>query len=221
MDPRLTDTLAAYDAHVLDYQEQWRDARPVDAVRRFAGRVGRGGRVLDVAAGPGLDLRLLRDAGLKVAGGDLSHAAMKIAGTLFPKGALARFDFRRLPFADGTFDGIWAPAALQHAPRAHFRRVLSEWRRVQRRGPLFLSLRMGGGDLEAVDEPGVGTVHVTTVTEDELRALLLDAGYTDVEVEPRPDLHGRSDVAWLHGIGTLPARTITLPEPQAANRSAR
>jgi SAM-dependent methyltransferase len=221
VDPRLTDTLAAYDASALEYQERWRDARPLDAVRKFAGRVGRGGRVLDVAAGPGLDLRLLRDAGLKVVAGDLSHAAMKVAGTLFPKGALARWDYRRLPFADGTFDGIWAPAALQHVPRAQVRRVLAEWRRVQRGGPIFLSMHEGTGDLEPVEEPGVGTVHLTSVTGDELRALLLDAGYTDVEVEPRPDLQGRSEVTWLHGIGTLPPRTITLPEPQAANRSAR
>lgn len=212
MDSRLADTQAAYDSNPLAYQARHRTLRPLDAIRTFAGRVGRGGRVLDVAAGPGLDLRLLRDAGLRIVAGDLSHESMKIAGTLFPKGALARWDFRRLPFADGTFDGIWASAALQHVPRAQVRRVLAEWRRVQRGGPIFVSMREGTGDLEIVDEPPVGKVHATTVSADELRALLFATGYVEVEVEPRPDPLGRDDVTWLYGFGNL---------PQAASRSAR
>lgn len=205
MDTRLLDTRAAYDASASAYQQYWRGHRPLDAIRKFAGRVGRGGRVLDVASGPGLDLRLLRDAGLKVVAGDVSQESMKVAGTLFPKGALARWDYRRLPFADGVFDGIWASAALQHVPRAQIRRVLAEWRRVQRGGAIFVSLREGTGDLEVVEEPPVGRVHATSVTVDELRALLVDAGYADIEVEQRPDLVGRSDVTWLYGYGTLPA----------------
>lgn len=200
----MTRTVEAYDAAAVAYQQYWRAHRPLDAIRRFAGRVGRGGRVLDVAAGPALDLRLLRDAGLSVVAGDLSWESMRVARTLFPKGAIAQWDYRRLPFADGVFDGIWASAALQHVPRAQVRAVLAEWRRVQRRGPIFLSFREGTGDLEEVDEPPVGKVHATTVTADELRALLGAAGYGEVEVDVRPDLLGRSDVTWLHGFGALP-----------------
>ncbi len=220
MDTRLLQTQAAYDADPAAYQQFWRTHRPLDAVRKFAARVGRGGRILDVAAGPGLDVRLLRDGGLRVFGGDLSHPSMKVAVTLFPKGALAQWDFRQLPFPDGVFDGIWASAALQHVPRAGVRRVLAEWRRVQRGGPIFVSMREGTGDLEVIEEPPVGAVHATTVTADELRALLLDAGYTGVEVEPRPDLLGRSDATWLHAFGSLPT-SAERSEPQLASRSAR
>lgn len=176
----------------------------MDAVRKFGELVGRRGRVLDVAAGPALDMRLLRDRGLNVVAGDRSHESLRIARTLFPKGALARWDYRRLPFADGVFDGVWAPAALQHVSRGQVRAVLAEWRRVQRRGPLFVSLRDGRGDLEPVDDPPVGTVHATTVSGDELKALLLDAGYVEVEVEPRPDLSGETGVTWHHGFGRHP-----------------
>lgn len=204
-DPRLQRTWAAYDANAVAYQEHWRHRRPLDAVRRFGELVGRGGRVLDVASGPALDLRLLRDRGLHVAAGDRSHESLRIARTLFPKGALARWDFRRLPFADGVFDGVWAPAALQHVSRAQVRAVLAEWRRVQRRGPLFVSLRDGSGDLEEVADPPVGPVHVTTVSGDELKALLLAAGYVDVEVEPRPDPSGDAGTTWHHGFGILPS----------------
>jgi len=201
---RLRRTLEAYDAAAAAYQERWRSARPLDAVRAFAGRAGRGARVLDVAAGPGVDLRLLRDAGLAVVAGDLSLESVRVARTLFPKGALARWDFRRLPFADATFAGLWAPAALQHVPRAHIRRVLAEWRRVQGSGPVFLSMREGAGDLEEIDDPPAGTVYATTVSADELRALLLDAGYREVEVEARPDPLDRPGVTWLYATGVLP-----------------
>jgi SAM-dependent methyltransferase len=220
VDTRLAETQTAYDANPSGYQQFWRGHRPLDAIRKFGTRAGRGARVLDVAAGPGVDLRLLRDAGLRVYAGDLSHPSMKVAVTLFPKGALAQWDFRRLPFPDAVFDGVWASAALQHVPRAQIRRVLAEWRRVQRGGPIFVSMREGTGDLELFEDPPAGKVHATTVTGDELRALLLDAGYTGVEVEPRPDLLGRSDVTWLHAFGTL-SPSADRSETQLASRSAR
>ena len=201
---RIDRTVAAYDAAALEYQEAWRQRRLLDAIRKFGALVGRGGRVLDVACGPSLDVRLLRDAGLKVVGGDRAHESMRLARTLFPKGSLARWDYRRLPFPDAVFDGIWAPAALHHMPRAQIRRTLAEWRRVQRKGPIFVTFREGSDDLSPVEDPPVGTVFVTSVTGDQLRALLLDAGYTDVEVEPRPDLGGAPDVTWLYGWGRLP-----------------
>lgn len=204
MDARLSQTQDAYDTNAEAYQHRWRQHRPLDAIRKFASRVGRGGRVLDVACGPALDVRLLRDGGLTVFAGDLSAQSMRLARTLFPKGNLARWDYRRLPFPDRVFDGVWAAAALQHVPRSQVRTVLAEWRRVQARGPIFVSMREGSGDLEPVDEPSVGVVHVTTVSADELKALLADAGYTDIEVEARPDLLERSDVTWLHGFGRLP-----------------
>ena len=203
MNSRIEATWAAYDAAPADYQAQWRSRRPLDAIRKFSQLAGRGARVLDVAAGPALDVRLLRDAGLKVVAGDVSHESMRVARTLHPKGALARWDYRRLPFADRTFAGLWAPAALQHVPRALVRATLREWRRVQRSGPFFVTMREGGGDLEPVDDPPAGTVYATTVRGDELKALLLAEGWVEVEVEDRPDPLGRPDITWLHAFAQL------------------
>ena len=204
LERRIDQTVEAYDAGAAEYQEAWRQRRPLDAIRKFSSLVGREGRILDVACGPALDVRLLRDAGLKVVGGDRSHESMKLARTLFPKGSLARWDYRRLPFGDAVFDGIWAPAALHHMPRSQIRRTLAEWRRVQRRGPIFVTFREGSEDLAPVEDPPVGTVYTTSVSGDQLRALLLAAGYGEVEVETRPDLNGDPDVTWLYGWGRLP-----------------
>ncbi|HVM15775.1 MAG TPA: class I SAM-dependent methyltransferase [Egibacteraceae bacterium] len=203
MDPRIADTVAAYDEAAEAYQEQMSERRPLDAVRKFAGLAGRGARILDVACGPVLDVRVLRDAGLVVVAGDRSQESMRIGKVLFPKGSLARWDFRRLPFADDTFEGVWAHAALQHLPRAQMRAGLAELRRVQRSGPIFLSFRDGSGDLDPVEDSPAGTVYITSVSADELKALLLDAGYVEVEIDTRPDLSGRP-VTWLYGFGRLP-----------------
>jgi SAM-dependent methyltransferase len=204
-DLRTRRSVEAYDAAASAYHEAWVEHRARDAVRKFAALAGRGARVVDVASGPTLDVRLLRDAGLKVIAGDLSLESMRVGKLLFPKGALARWDFRRLPFPDGTFGGVWAPAALQHLPRREIRPALAEFRRVQRTGPIFVTFQEGGGELEPVEDPPAGSVYVTTVSPDQLRALLVDAGYGQVEVERRPDLLSRPGVTWLHGWGRLHA----------------
>lgn len=201
MDPRQQRTIAAYDEVAEAYHQRWKDLRARDAIKRFAGLAGRGAVVLDIACGPGVDLRVLRDAGLTVVAGDAAPYAMKVARTYFPKGALAQWDYRRLPFADNTFDGIWASAALQHLPLTELRSTLAEVVRVQRRGPIYCSFREGRCDLERFDDPPAEPVYANAVTPDEVQALLVDAGYRHVEVERRPDLAGRSEVTWLHAVG--------------------
>lgn len=175
----------------------------MDAVRKFAQLAGRGARVLDVAGGPALDVRPLRDAGLVVCAGDASSEAIRVAKKLHPKGLIARWDMRSLPFGDDVFDGVWAPASLQHLPRAEIRGALAELRRVQRGGPILTTFRKGRTDLAEVEDPPAGTVYATSVTPDELLALLMEAGYTQVEIEERPDLLGRRSVTWLQGWGRL------------------
>lgn len=203
MDPRTQSSVASYDEAASEYHEFWKERRPLDAIRQFGRLAGRGAVVLDVASGPALDVRTLRDAGLTVVAGDRSHENMRIGQVLHPKRPLGRWDFRRLPFADDTFGGIWAPAALQHLPRRELRAGFRELRRVHRRGPIFVSFRLGSGDLDPVDDPPVGEVHVTSLLVDELTALLLDQGYSRVETEERPDPLERPDVTWVYGWGRL------------------
>jgi SAM-dependent methyltransferase len=203
VDAHLKTTVAAYDRAAEAYLDAWKDRRPRDHARRFARMAGDGALVLDVAGGPGVDVRLLRDVGLRAASGDLSAECMRVARTFFPKGLLARWDLRALPFADGTFAGIWAPAALQHLPRRAILPAMRELARVQATGPILLTFPEGESDLGELDDPPAGVVHATAVTLDELRALLLRAGYVDVEVESRPDPRG-IPLRWVYGMGAAP-----------------
>lgn len=203
MDDLTSMTVHTYDRCAAAYLDAWKDRRPRDSARSFARMAGAGALVLDVAGGPGLDVRLLRDVGLRAASGDLSPECMKVARTFFPKGLLARWDFRHLPFADRTFDGIWAPAALQHLARKDIIPALRELQRVQRGGPLFLTFPEGETDLGTMEDPPAGTVRATSVTPEQLRGLLLRLGYVDVEVESRPDPRGIPQ-RWAYGWGLAP-----------------
>lgn len=196
-------TVNAYDRCAAEYLQAWKDRRPRDSARTFARMAGADAMVLDVAGGPGLDVRLLRDAGLKAASGDLSAECMRVARTYFPKGLLARWDYRKLPFADATFGGIWAPAALQHLPRRAILPALREFKRVQSGGPIFLTFPEGETDMAPMDDPPAGVVQVTSVTPEELRGLLLRMGYVDVEVESRADSRGIAQ-RWSYGWGLSP-----------------
>lgn len=195
--------ITAYDEAAAEYHAFWKEQRPFDAIRRFGRLAGRGALVLDVAAGPALDVRALRDTGVTVVAGDRSHANMRIGQVLHPKRPIGEWDFRRLPFADATFGGIWAPAALQHLARRELRAGFSELRRVHDTGPIFVMFRLGTGDLEPVDDPPVGTVHATSLLPEEVTALLLEQGYHTIETEERQDPLDRPDVTWLYAWGRL------------------
>lgn len=194
----------AYNGYAGEYLNIWADKRPAGIARRFAQQAGPKAVVLDVASGPGLDVRLLRDEGLRPVSGDLSFGVMQVAQTHHPRGLLACWDFHRLPFADNTFDGIWAPGALQHLPRAAFLPVLKEWMRVQARGPIVISVPEGNEDLGSFEDPPVpGRLMASKCTADQLQSLLLRLGYVGVEVEVRLDPRGTA-TRWVHAWGVAP-----------------
>lgn len=203
MDPLTRSIVAIYDSCASEYLEAWKDRRPRESAKLFARMAGDDALVLDVAGGPGVDVRLLRDVGLRACSGDLSRECMRVARTFFPKGLLAQWDFRALPFADNQFNGIWGPAALQHLPRRGIPTAMRELRRVQAGGPIFLTFPEGESDLAVIDDPPAGEVQATSISADELRALLLRMGYQEVEVESRPDPRGIPQ-RWVYGWGLAP-----------------
>jgi SAM-dependent methyltransferase len=111
-------------------------------------------RVLEVGVGTGLLALPLREAGVEVAGMDLSPAMLhklveKAAGTVpFP---LAVGDATRLPFADGVFGAAYLRWVLHLVP--DWRSVLVEAVRVVRPGGVFLvNLGAYGGPRKEIQE---------------------------------------------------------------------
>jgi ubiquinone/menaquinone biosynthesis C-methylase UbiE len=96
----------------------------------------RGRRVLDVGCGTGVDLVRFARAGADATGIDAAGAAISLARVnLEHQGLPARLavgDGEQLPFADATFDYVFAHGVLQYT--ADDRRLAEECRRVLKPG---------------------------------------------------------------------------------------
>jgi SAM-dependent methyltransferase len=76
-------------------------------VRRWAGSIRPGGRVLDVACGQGRHLRYLRSLGYSVVGVDRDEQAVSVlAGLDGVEARVADLEAGPWPFAPGGFDGV-------------------------------------------------------------------------------------------------------------------
>lgn len=187
IDERTLASIAAYDAHAAEYHASLRLRRPVADVRRFADMASRHDLVLDAGCGPATDLRLLRDAGVHPVGVDLAFGALRQARMLLPRHPLVRAPLQDLPFRPRSFGGLWLSGAFTNLPRAAWRETFASLLRLLHGGPVYLSCYRGTGDLVAIEDDAVGTVHVSEAVEAEVEALFASHGLTDVSVEVRPD----------------------------------
>jgi SAM-dependent methyltransferase len=96
----------------------------------------RGKRVLEVGCGAGTDLVRFARGGADVTGVDLSSSAMALARQNFSQHGLPadlrEADGEHLPFADGTFDFVYAHGVVQYT--ANDRALVDECRRVLKPG---------------------------------------------------------------------------------------
>jgi SAM-dependent methyltransferase len=96
----------------------------------------RGGRVLEVGCGAGTDLARFARGGAIVSGVDLSSSAIALAKQNFEqqglKADLREADGERLPFADDTFDLVYAHGVVQYT--AHPQKLVDECQRVLKPG---------------------------------------------------------------------------------------
>ena len=187
-------TRASYDAIAERFRERTRDrSRLAGSLTRFAARVGAGGLVLDVGAGPGADSAELRRLGLRVVSLDLSLGMLRSGAREHP-GPRVQAEMARLPFR-AIADGLWANASLLHVERARVPSVLAELYRVLRAtGTLHVSVKLGDG--ARWETARYGAEHprwFTYWTPDALDAALERAGFRILEADQQ---QGSPDV-WL------------------------
>ena len=96
----------------------------------------RGKRVLDVGCGAGTDLVRFAKGGALVSGVDISPSAVALARQNFSQQSLEadlrEADGEHLPYADGTFDLVFAHGVVQYTPNS--RALVEECRRVLKPG---------------------------------------------------------------------------------------
>ena len=204
--------MSDYDADAFDAFEAagWaaKDAAEYDSV---AGRVTSrladpllaavaaeaGTRLLDVATGPGYVASRAVERGVDAVGLDFSEAMLAFARSRSPGVEFVRGDATALPFADASFDAVVAAFVLLHLGVPE--RAASEAARVLRPGGRAAFTvwdvpsrgRWLGVLLDAIGDAGAtppvdvppGPPLFRFAAEDELSALLEDAGLSDVRVE--------------------------------------
>lgn len=149
-------------------------------------------RVLDVGCGTGYAVRQLATMVPKgrAAGVDISPGMIEQAKRLASEELVERVEFRvgpasDLPFSDGTFTHVLCTNSFHHYPDPL--RALAEVRRVLAPDGRFLVLE-NAPDLSVYAWLWdrvlrlIETGHVRYYSSDELRSLLVDAGFSQVEL---------------------------------------
>ncbi len=136
------------------------------------------GKILDAGSGEGFGVEMMRKAGLDAWGIDLSADVVQKTsaryGAYFSVGSITR-----IPYDDATFDAVTCMEVIEHVPEADAIKALAEIHRVLRPGGrLILSTPNGknsiGGEVNAY--------HFKEYTDREMRALLSEAGFRQIEL---------------------------------------
>jgi SAM-dependent methyltransferase len=144
MEP-VSETQETYDVIAAEYARRNATVDPqgLDDAGALAARLPPGSLVVDAGCGPGREIALLREHGLRVIGLDMSGGQLRAGGL----SGVAQADMRRLPVRAGSVDAVWCRAALLHVARDDVRAVLDEFARVVRpRGELCLAVAEGDGE---------------------------------------------------------------------------
>jgi ubiquinone/menaquinone biosynthesis C-methylase UbiE len=197
-----------------------------------------GERVLDVACGTGIVARQIAPrVGLQgtVIGLDHNPNALSVAGAAAEREGLAiewhTGSAEQLPFPDGSFDLIMCQFGLMFFTDQH--KALTEMHRVLRAGGRVVVSVWQGLErhpfyqtLDAVSRQHLGKSSVQAIfslgDSNELRQLLTDAGFQQVEVEPASITARYSNpeefIVWE--IGVDPDETPTLQSLDAPTQQA-
>lgn len=175
---KLRETINVYDRVADAYVERnkllgtW--IGPSRRMERFQAHLPAPALVLDLGCGPGHDTANLANAGYDVFGLDLS-GGMLAQAQIYAGGPLVLADMRRIPFASGSFDGLWACASLLHVPRVSVPEVMADCRRILKLGGLlYISVKQGSDQFTESD----GWKRTFTLFEvDELIGLVEAAGF--------------------------------------------
>jgi ubiquinone/menaquinone biosynthesis C-methylase UbiE len=201
-------TSDAYERYAEAYAHTRSDRSAVRPyIERFVAMLPGGARVLDVGCGPGVDTGSLALRGVHTVGLDIA-AAMLLMAAPHSGGRVVQADQRRLPFADETFDGVWANACLLHLAKRDLPGALLEMQRVLGPGAVLYTAMQRGAS-EALEQPVNATSGVAAprffarYESDEWLTLLRQAGFEPLPTLELDDAPG-GDKYWLHVFARRP-----------------
>ncbi|MDD8013525.1 MAG: methyltransferase domain-containing protein, partial [Acidobacteriota bacterium] len=178
-------TRQAYNLAAQRYHERFHDEmneKEYDRqlLDRFSQRFGRDSLVCNAGCGPLAHIgRYLFDKGVPVVGVDISDQCIELARRHNPGMKFRRADMGKLPFADGTFDGVISYYSIIDTPKKYVRRIFRELHRVLKpQGLLLVAVKAGSGEDYQPELLGIETqVWFTLFTEEEIAGYFREAGF--------------------------------------------
>lgn len=184
-------TLSAYERGARGYAEHSRDRAHMSRLhQKFRALFRSGAHVLDLGCGAGHDAAELAALSLTMTGFDPARALLIEAGTHASiSGTLVQGDARALPFAEDSFEGIWACASLLHVPKPDIPAALSEAFRALCSGGVFFTSMSEGDQNEAVSVVSDGLIERLYYYHSgaEWAEAVRSAGFTILEHDVRRD----------------------------------
>jgi len=177
-----TQVIATYNRTAAHYAKNRHGKESKEQIKKFITLVKPHGGILDVGCAAGRDSRIFTDAGFVITGVDLSENLLAIAKSQNPDIQFILADMRSLPFADNSFDGIWAAAVLHHLEKSEIAMAIKEFQRVLRsQGVIYIETKKGQGILKTRENLVLqGERKFTLLTEEEVDALLTMNGFEKI-----------------------------------------
>ena len=173
-------TLATYEGDAEAYAEKYLSESGLEAYGGPFLDYLDGDRVLDLGCGPGVNAAGFARRGLDVVGLDITESFLRRARDYLADAtpdqqattSFVRGDMRSPPFADGSFDGIWASGSFHHVPRAEAPDTAAALVRLLRDGGCaYVSVKRGPTGSEVADR------HFEFYEPGEFRSLLTEVGF--------------------------------------------
>lgn len=174
--------VSVYDKIAEDYTKD--SSKPSEYIDEFLRLVPKGGRVLDVGCGPGVDSGYMKAKGFEAVGIDLSKKMIDIAKRKFPQIEFQSGDFRELNFEPNSFDGILASFSLIHISKKDVPKTLKKFYRFLKvGGVIYVGLQAGKSMETFVVEPYKPDekLFVNVFSYDEIKVLLVKEGFSVVK----------------------------------------
>lgn len=180
MDSYQEETIAGYDRTAASFAKKNYAIDMSEQQQRFLALLnGSENRlVLDLGCGPGRDTLAFTEAGYSTIGADLSAGMLAEARERVPGGKFVQTNMLALPFATGTFGGIWACASFLHLPKRNSIAALTEMARVlSPGGALFLGVKRGKGESWRENRDNNLRFFFAYYLPSEIWNLVMDAGF--------------------------------------------
>jgi len=194
----LLETIAVYDKLGVKYADRVAHVRSPQ-LQEFINMLPGESQVLDVGCAAGRDSAILRGAGFKIVGIDLSKSFLELARERVPGVEFQYMDARSLDFEHDTFDGVWAQAILLNLSRSEILDALKGfWRVMKPNGICFVSVKEGRGK-KFIGEALVDNMkrRETYFEKFEMEGLLEKAGFEIEKSYVCGDVLGRSTTRWV------------------------